>query len=194
MSMLPRLLIAAAMLAPVPALAQPAGGPPERVNQVIVYGDDACPAGNGEDIVVCARMPEEERYRIPSELRGNPNDIRYESWTARVIAVERVGRTGTDSCSPVGLGGFTGCMNQTIENAYAERREAGRVDWTQAVADERRRRAEGIDAAAADEEAQANADDAARAAQQRAAAAAAEDEEEAAAGADPLPDPAAVPR
>lgn len=172
-----------------PASAQSESVPPstgggERVNQVIVYGDDPCPAAQGDEIVVCGRMTEDERYRIPEALRGNPNDPRRESWTARVQSVERIGRTGTDSCSPTGLGGFTGCMNQMINNAVAEREQAAGTNWTNAVAEERRRRMEGFDAEANEVEAQIARDEAARIAREQAA-------EEAAAevDAEPLPMP-----
>src|SRR3546814_939341 len=46
----------------------------------------------------------------------------------RVVAMERVGRFGTDSCSPVGLGGFTGCTQQLLEGAKAERQAADKTD------------------------------------------------------------------
>ncbi|WP_212612110.1 hypothetical protein [Sphingomonas lacunae] len=184
-----------------PALAQnssagPAAGGGERVNQVIVYGDDPCPQAEGDEIVVCGRMAEDERYRIPEPLRGNPNDPRRESWTARVQSVERIGRTGTDSCTPVGLGGFTGCVDQMVNNAMAERRQAAGMDWTNAVAEERRRRMEGFDAEANEVEAQIARDEAARIAREQAAAEAAERAEEEAAGVDnsPLPMPQSAPR
>jgi hypothetical protein len=35
-----------------------------------------------------------------------------------------VGRTGINSCSPVGPAGFTGCLNQVIKQARAEANEA----------------------------------------------------------------------
>lgn len=177
-----------ALFAATPTLAQDATGPGggERVNQVIVYGDDPCPAAQGEDIVVCGRLAEDERYRIPETLRGNPNDPRREGWSARVLAVERVGRNGTDSCTPTGLGGFTGCVSQMIAAAEAERAETSRTDWTQAVSEERRRRMEGYDAAAGEMEAQITADEAARAAREAAAAEAAEGES---VDAEPLPAP-----
>lgn len=139
-----------------------------RVNQVVVYGDDACPQSQGDEIVVCGRLAEDERYRIPEPLRGNPNDIRRESWSTRVTALERVGRTGTDSCSPVGAGGYTGCMNQLIGNAYAERAQARGTDWTNAVADARRERMEGYDADARAVEEQVTRDEEARVARERA--------------------------
>ena len=168
---MPKMIFAAsaaalALLAAAPAFAQAgsADGPPsaDRINQVIVYGDDACPASTNGDLVVCARLAEDERYRIPPQLRGNPNDLRRESWTARVQSVERIGRFGTDSCSPTGLGGFTGCLNSVIDNAYAERRQAAGNDWNSAVAAARAERLNGFDARAAEVEAQVTADEQAR--------------------------------
>ena len=43
--------------------------PPARTSTLIVYGSDPCPAGDDGEIVVCAREPESERYRIPKKLR-----------------------------------------------------------------------------------------------------------------------------
>ena len=157
---------------------------PERINQVVVYGDDPCPASDNGDIVVCGRMSEDERYRIPEPLRGNPNAVSHESWTARVQAVERIGRFGTDSCSPTGLGGFTGCVNALVNNAVAEREQARTTNWTAAVAEARRLRMQGYDAQAAEIEAQVTADEQARIARDQANQA-----EEAAATAEPLPTP-----
>ena len=45
---------------------------PERITSLIVYGEDPCPQSEGEEIVVCARRPESERYRIPKKLREKP--------------------------------------------------------------------------------------------------------------------------
>lgn len=90
----------------------------ERV--LIVYGDDDCPTSNGEEIVVCARLPEGERYRIPQPLRDTRDQPADMAWAARAEAVEYVGRTGTMSCSPVGPGGFTGCTEQMLRAARSE--------------------------------------------------------------------------
>lgn len=141
-----------------------------RINQVTVYGDDPCPQSTGDDIVVCGRLAEDERYRIPEALRGNPNDPRRESWTSRVQSLERVGMSGTDSCSTAGLGGFTGCQSQLINNAYAERRQSAGSDWTDAVAAARRERMEGYDAEARAVEEQVARDEAERVAREQAAA------------------------
>ena len=98
-------LLLAPLAFPAPASAQDPG---EKVNQLIVYGDDPCPPSTGEEITVCARKDESERYRIPEILRGDPDNPKNEPWTERVQAYETVGATGIASCSPVGSGGATG--------------------------------------------------------------------------------------
>jgi hypothetical protein len=145
----------------------------ERINQVIVFGDDPCPAGDNDTIVVCARMAEDERYRIPPTLRSAPNDPRRESWTSRVQSMERVGRFGIQSCSPVGLGGFTGCNDELMRGFNAEATAVTREDWTNAVEEQRRRRVAGFDAAAQAEEEDAIAAERAAAAREAAREAAA---------------------
>ena len=100
-------LILAGSAAALPAAAQEATLEAEKINQVIVYGDDKCGQSSPDEIVVCNRLPETERYRVPEMLRGDPLDPRNEAWANKVVALERVGRFGTDSCSPTGLGGFT---------------------------------------------------------------------------------------
>ena len=124
---------------PVPNATPPAAEP--RINQVIVYGDDPCAASRDPDeITVCARLPEADRYRIPPNLRDNPNAPGNQSWSNRATELAYVGRTGTDSCSTTGPGGFTGCLNQVINHARAERRAAGDVNWTRMVEEARRDR------------------------------------------------------
>jgi hypothetical protein len=154
----------AAGLAAMPAFAQQPGvavpgaeaaapSADPRVNQVIVYGDDPCPASTNEEITVCARLPDSDRYRIPPNLRDNPNDPASRSWAGRALELQYVGRTGTDSCSPVGGGGFTGCFNQMVTQARAERRAAGTdVNWTRMVEEARAEREARLRAATQEEE------------------------------------------
>ncbi len=94
-----------------------------KVNALIVYGNDPCPRGNGDEIVVCARKPESERYRIPPAVRDDPNNPHNQAWTNRAKSLEYVGRTGIGSCSASGSGGWTGCLNQLITQAKAERQQ-----------------------------------------------------------------------
>src|SRR3546814_3596373 len=91
-------LTLAAGAAALPAAAQEAEGPAnEKVNQVIVYGDDKCEASSPDEIVVCNRLPEQDRYRVPQIFRGgDPLDPRNQAWLNRVTSMERVGRFGTD--------------------------------------------------------------------------------------------------
>ena len=137
-----------------PAFAQeaPAAGN-ERVNTVIVYGDDPCPVSSDTEITVCARKSESERYRIPAPLRETPSS-KSEAWSQRVLAYETVGRTGTNSCSPVGPGGVNGCTQKLIDAAYAEKRGATDVQFSRMIAEERAKRAATVDADAAQTQAQ----------------------------------------
>ena len=135
----------------------------ERVNLVIVYGEDPCPQSAGSDIVVCARKGEEERYRIPEPLRGDPNAPANQAWGERVKSMEYVGRTGTESCSATGPGGFTGCFAQLARLAKAERQQADNASWKDLVEAERARRLSTIDAESREIEARAVAEEKANA-------------------------------
>ncbi|MDF8332921.1 hypothetical protein [Novosphingobium cyanobacteriorum] len=150
-----RLLAAAALatatgFAPLPAMAQ--ANPGEKVNQLIVYGDDPCPASTDGSITVCARKDEAERFRIPAPLRDNPNASVNQSWTERVKAYETVGAMGVASCSPVGSGGASGCMAKLIDRAYAEKKQASDVQFGRLIEEERAKRLQTIDKDAAAEQ------------------------------------------
>src|SRR5579875_4069261 len=97
-------IIAAAVFASSAALAAPPRSTADdsKVNALIVYGNDPCPRGNGDEIVVCARKPESERYRIPPAVRDDPNNPANQAWTNRAESLEYVGRTGIGSCSASG--------------------------------------------------------------------------------------------
>ena len=141
---------------PVPGAA-PVGPADVRVNQLIVYGDDPCPeSSDPNEITVCARLPDADRYRVPPSLRDNPDAPANNSWANRATELSYVGRTGTDSCSTVGGGGFTGCFNQIVSQARAERRAAGNdINFTRMIEEARARRAARIQeqAEAAEQEA-----------------------------------------
>lgn len=136
------LLLAGGLFAS-PALAQDEGG--DRVNQLVIYGNDPCPQSSDGEIVVCARKDESERYRIPETLRDNPNDAKNEAWSERVRAYEYVGKSGTSSCSPSGAGGFTGCTQKLLTQAYAEKGQDDTVNWGKLIEEERQKRLARID-------------------------------------------------
>jgi hypothetical protein len=129
MSKLPLMLGALAVglgglaLPAAPALAQEA-----RVSEIIVYGTDPCPRSTDDEIVVCARKPESERFRIPEALRQGGALQSRQAWAARAKQFEVVGRTGINSCSPVGPGGWTGCTEQLIGQAFTDREEQVKSD------------------------------------------------------------------
>jgi hypothetical protein len=118
-------LIALAIAALLPFAAF-AADPPATVTTT-VYGNDACPKPKGDEIIVCAREPESERYRIPKKFRANP---RVESgpsasWASRVAVLEDAQRaTRPNGCSPSGSNGQTGCTQAMIRQWYLERRMA----------------------------------------------------------------------
>lgn len=133
----------------VPAMAQDAD---ETINQLIIYGDDPCPASTGNEITVCARKDEGERYRIPEALRQS-DDPANEAWSERVRAYETVGNFGTMSCDPSGYGGWTGCTQQLIDAAYEEKRGSSDIRFSQLIEEERAKRLSTIDEEAAAEQA-----------------------------------------
>jgi hypothetical protein len=128
-----------------PAAAQDSG---EKINQLIVYGDDPCPPSTGDQITVCARKDESERYRIPEPLRGSQSP-QNEAWNNRVLAYETVGKGGTLSCTPTGAGGWTGCVSQMIQTAYAEKQTDPSLKFSELIAEERAKRLSTIDEEAA---------------------------------------------
>jgi len=91
--------------------------PPTRVSTLVIYGNDPCPRSSSDEIVVCARQPESERYRIPRQLRPKPyNAARDGSWAGTAKVLEFVSRQGLpNSCSPVGSYGQTGCFQRFLE-------------------------------------------------------------------------------
>lgn len=141
--------LAAVALAATSASAQDEAG--DKVNMVIVYGDDECPASSETEITVCARKAESERYRIPETLRSSSSPAN-EAWTERVERLETVGSFGTMSCSPVGAGGVTGCTQQMIEAAYRDREDRSEVRFGQLIEEARQERLSTIDVDAAAEQ------------------------------------------
>jgi hypothetical protein len=141
-------LVAALGLAS-PAAAQSAN---EKINMVIAYSEDECPVAQPGEVVVCEILVEAERYRIPSNLRRSDSP-QNEAWANRVEEIKYVGDFGAMSCSPAGLGGFTGCTQKFIEAAYKDRAEAENVRFSQLIEEARQERLSTIDADAAAEQA-----------------------------------------
>lgn len=139
-------LIAAA--AASPAAAQSAD---EKINMVIAYSESECPVAQPGEVVVCEILVEEERYRIPSNLRYSDNPAN-KSLAGQVDQIKYVGDFGAMSCNPAGAGGFTGCTQKFIEAWAADRDEADGVRFGKLIEEARADRLSTIDADAAAEQ------------------------------------------
>ena len=98
--------------------------PPERISFLVTFGADKCPEAVGDEIVVCALQPEGDRYRIPKPLRDDEESVvAGGSWTSAVESLDGYARAVLpNSCSVNGSNGFTGCMQQALQQWHAERR------------------------------------------------------------------------
>lgn len=96
---------------------------PERERTLVIYGDDPCPQSSDPDeVVVCARRPEEERYRIPGPLREDRQPTEP-SWSSQAASLEEAQRDSRpDSCSVVGSFGQSGCTQELLRRWREERR------------------------------------------------------------------------
>jgi hypothetical protein len=119
----------AAAAAPPPsqtAAAQPVDNDAKTIS-IVVYGNDACPPGKNDEIVVCAREPESERYRIPKRFRGKKAEPALgNAWGNKVRGTEDASRMAAglpDTCSAVGSGGQSGCYSHFVTQAAQERRQ-----------------------------------------------------------------------
>ena len=83
-----------------------------QIKQEVARQECRSSNASDEEVVVCGRRKDNQRYRVteefaPTELeRQRPNSIRQ-----RAKWIEG-GEAGTNSCSEVGPGGWTGCMQK----------------------------------------------------------------------------------
>ena len=80
-----------------------------RIN-VVVYGNDPCPeAQSPDEIVVCARRPEEERYRLRT-VEPTPGVRTEQGGVNRTLGTDDVRLAGgSGTCTTVGPNGLAGC-------------------------------------------------------------------------------------
>lgn len=118
-------VIGGGLLAAAPATAQQAQ---QRTREIIVFGTDPCPRATDDEVVVCARRPEKDRYRLPEALRPSGPPQLSQSWGVRSKALATIGQTGPGTCSGVGPGGDFGCALKDIQRGVAERNEQDATD------------------------------------------------------------------
>lgn len=134
--------VVAVFAASAPVAAQDKPG--DKINMVIVYDENECPEAGENETVVCEILVEAERYRIPSNLRTSSSPDN-ESWASRVETIRYIGEFGTHSCSPAGAGGITGCTEQFIDKAYAEKDASETIRFSQLIEEARQERLSTID-------------------------------------------------
>jgi hypothetical protein len=110
-------LFAGGLAMPAPSLAQDQA-------EILVFGTDPCPRATDDSIVICRRLPEAMRYRMPDQYRDTSTFQEKQSWTNKARTMQTVGSTGIGSCSAVGPGGYTGCLTQEIQAARQARQQA----------------------------------------------------------------------
>jgi hypothetical protein len=103
-------LIVAAPVAAQQTADQPSPMEAYRQKVVTVYGDDPCPVAQSPDeVVVCARRPEEERYRLRT-VEPVPGQRTEQGGTARVLGADSTRLAGgAGTCTTVGPNGVMGC-------------------------------------------------------------------------------------
>lgn len=104
-------------------LAIPAPGVAQNQAEILVFGTDSCPRSTDDEVVVCRRLPESMRYRMPDQYRQPGTFQEKQSWTNKARTMQTVGSTGIGSCSAVGPGGYTGCLAQDIQAARQSRQQ-----------------------------------------------------------------------
>ena len=104
------------MLKPAPERAGDGTQPRQRL--VTVFGTEECPKPSSPDeIVVCARLPDSEAYRIPERLRQAEKRVSPLQANRNLLLGDATGGAGGSigSCSAVGSGGMIGCDRKQID-------------------------------------------------------------------------------
>jgi hypothetical protein len=118
------LALAATLLAGLPA--QPPAFAQRNPGVVDIFGNDKCPTdAQGNEIVVCRRLPESERARIPLDLRKSEARDNQSSGE-RAALIESTGRSGAQSCSASGSAGGSGCFREMARKACEEDKAQGK--------------------------------------------------------------------
>ncbi|MFZ4690112.1 MAG: hypothetical protein ACOYLS_12800 [Polymorphobacter sp.] len=103
-------------LKPAPAPGGDTSTPRQRL--VTVFGTEECPKpASADEIVVCARLPESEIYRIPERLRQAQNRQSVFASNRSLLLGDSSGGAGGSigSCSVNGPGGMIGCSRKDVD-------------------------------------------------------------------------------
>lgn len=117
--MLKPALAATLFLGAALALPAPAQQPADTIRRIVIFGNDRCPQGVGDEIIICARRPEAERGRYPADPNAPLPGPGSQSWKERAEAIDNVADAGIGSCSASGPGGASGCLKAEIDRNEA---------------------------------------------------------------------------
>jgi hypothetical protein len=99
-------------------------GSQPRQRFVTVFDNEACPKPSSVDeVVVCARLPGSEVFRIPERLRKAETRQSVLTQNRALLLGDGTGGAGNSigSCSAIGPAGFTGCDRKMVD-AWAQDR------------------------------------------------------------------------
>lgn len=107
----------------------PGDGTQPRQKLVTVFGTEPCPKPSSPDeVIVCARLPESEVFRIPTPLRkAETKESPFQSNRNLLLGDSSGGAGGSiGSCTAIGAGGMMGGCSRKQVDAWAKDR-AGRM-------------------------------------------------------------------
>lgn len=99
-------------------------GSQPRQRFVTVFDNEACPKpSSADEVVVCARLPGSEVFRIPERLRKAETRQSVLTQNRALLLGDGTGGAGNSigSCSAIGPAGFTGCDRKMVD-AWAQDR------------------------------------------------------------------------
>lgn len=99
-------------------------GTQPRQRLVTVFGNEECPKPTSKDeVVVCARLPDSEIYRIPKQVRQAENRVSPLQANRNLLLGDASGGAGgaIGSCSVIGGAGEIGCTRRDIDNWARDR-------------------------------------------------------------------------
>jgi hypothetical protein len=118
--------------------AQPSSGDDTQPRRrlVTVFGTEPCPKpSSADEVVVCARLPDSEVYRIPQQLRQAQNQpspfVTNRNLLMSGSADGFTGASAVGSCSTIGPGAQSGCNQKDIDAWAADR--TSRMGYTEPV-------------------------------------------------------------
>lgn len=124
------LLLATPLAAQTMLKPEPSDRTQPRQKLLTIYGNDPCPkSADPDEIVICTRLPDEMRFRVPEAVRNDTGPpLAPADQNRKLLLGDGTGSAGggIGSCSAQGPGGGTGC-NRVLQDQYRDARRKGEV-------------------------------------------------------------------